>query len=150
MKRILQALLTAALFLAAAPALLAQEQQEPDMDAIILKQVDNLTAVYTLDDVQVFFVDSILNYNYHAMMDEMNEARKVGASNNETFQGISDKWMDATDKAFEKLFTEEQWAKYMKSSYGKEKKRRDKRIEERGGIAPALTDQGSAADRKRR
>ena len=51
MKRILQALLTAALFLAAAPALLAQEQQEPDMDAIILKQVDNLTAVYKLDDV---------------------------------------------------------------------------------------------------
>lgn len=150
MKRILQALLTAALFLAAAPALLAQEQQEPNIDDIILKQVDNLTAYYKLDDVQVFFVDSIINFNYHAMIDEMNDARKIGASNSETFQIISDKWMDATDKALEKLFTEEQWAKYMKSSYGKEKKRRDKRIEERGGITPALTDQGSAADRKRR
>ena len=150
MKRILTVLLTAALFLAAAPALQAQEQQEPDMDAIILKQVDNLTNVYKLDDVQVFFVDSILTYNYHAMMDEMQEARKIGASNSETFQGISDKWMDATDKAFEKLFTEEQWAKYMKSGYGKEKKRRDKRIEERGGIQPTLTGQESGGDRKRR
>ena len=150
MKRILPALLTAALLLAAAPALLAQEQQEPDMDAIILKQVESLTNVYKLDDVQVFFVDSILTYNYNAMMDEMQEARKIGASNSDTFQGISDKWMDATDKAFEKIFTEEQWAKYMKSTYGKEKKRRDKRIEDRGGIAPALTNQGSDAAPKRR
>ena len=104
------------------------------MDAIILKQVDNLTNMYKLDDVQVFFVDSILNYNYHAMMDEMQEARKIGASNSETFQAVSDKWMAATDDALEKVFTEDQWRKYMKSSFGKEKKRRDKRIADRGPV----------------
>ena len=150
MKRILPIILSAVLFLAASPALLAQEPQEPDITTIINNQIDNLTRSYNLDDVQVFFVDSILNYNYTAMMDEIQEARKVGASNSDTFQGISDKWMDATDKAFEKIFTEEQWAKYMKSTYGKEKKRRDKRIEDRGGIAPALTNQGSDAAPKRR
>ena len=149
MKRLLPILLSAALFLAAAPILLAQEQ-EPNMENIINTQVDNLTRSFQLDEVQVFFVDSILNYNYNAMMDEMQEARKIGASNSDTFQGISDKWLDATDVAFEKIFTEEQWAKYMKSSYGKEKKRRDKRIAERGGITPSLTGQESGADRKRR
>ena len=149
MNRKLLILIAAALFFVAAPRSFAQEQQEPDIDQVIQNQLDNLTKMFKLDDVQVFFVDSILTYNYHAMMDEMQEARKIGASNSETFQGISDKWMDATDKAFEKLFTEEQWAKYMKSSYGKEKKRRDKRIEERGGIQPTLTGPGSGADRKR-
>ena len=144
MKRILPIVLSAALWLAAAPAALAQEQ-EPDMETVINKQVESLSRVYALDDVQVFFLDSILHYNYNAMMVEMQEARKVGASNSDTFQGVSDKWMDATDKALEKLFTKEQWAKYMKSSYGKEKKRRDKRIEERGGIPPTLTGPGSGA-----
>ena len=43
--------------------------------------------------------------------------------------------MAATDEAFEKLFTEEQWTKYMKSVYGKEKKRRDKRMAERGPVS---------------
>jgi len=150
MKRILPILLSTALFLAAAPALLAQDQKEPDMATIINAQIDNLTRSFNLDDVQVFFVDSILNFNYNAMMDEIQEARKVGASNSDTFQGISDKWMDATDQALEKLFTEAQWAKYMKSTYGKEKKRRDKRIEDRGGIAPTLTGPGSDAAPKRR
>ena len=39
--------------------------------------------------------------------------------------------MAATDEAFERFFTEEQWKKYMKSSYGKEKIRRDKRMSDR-------------------
>ena len=150
MKRIITIVLSAALVLAAAPAALAQEQQEPDMETIINKQVENLSRVYALDEVQVFFLDSILHYNYTAMMAEMQEARKVGASNSDTFQGVSDKWMDATDVALEKLFTKEQWAKYMKSSYGKEKKRRDKRIAERGGILPTLTGPGSDAAPERR
>ncbi|MBR6423643.1 MAG: hypothetical protein IKS47_03055 [Bacteroidales bacterium] len=146
MKRILPILLSAALALAAAPAALAQEQ-EPDIDAIVASQLDNLTRTFGLDEVQVFFLDSILNHNYPAMMAEMQEARKVGASNAETFQVVSDKWMDATDTALEKIFTKEQWARYMKSSYGKEKKRRDKRIADRGGIMPSLTGPGSGEAR---
>lgn len=150
MKRIFAIFLVAALSLAALPAALAQEPQEPDMETVINTQIDNLTRAYDLDDVQVFFVDSILHYNFYAMMEEMQEARKIGASNSDTYQVISDKWMDATDAAFEKLFTKEQWTKYLKSSYGKEKKRRDKRIADRGGIPPSLTGQESGAAKQRR
>ena len=112
----------------------AVKEQEPDINAIITSQLDNLTRSFGLDEVQVFFLDSILNYNYPAMMDEVNQARKTGASNTETFQIISDKWMALTDEAFEKVFTEEQWQKYLKSTYGKEKKRRDKRIKDRAPV----------------
>lgn len=131
MNRFFLRLLTAAFLLIPSLAL-AQDPQEPDIDKIIENQLDNLTRSFHLDDVQVFYVDSILQYNYPAMMAEYADTRKTGASNSETYQVISDKWMDATDRALEKVFTEEQWKKYLKSAYGKEKKRRDKRIAERG------------------
>ena len=121
----------AALLAGTAPQALAQEPQEPDVNQIIDKQLETLTRMLNLDEVQVFFVDSILQYNYPAMMEEIEQTRKTGASNTETYQAISDKWMAATDDAFEKVFTEAQWTRYMKSTYGKEKKRRDKRIGER-------------------
>lgn len=131
MNRLFILLLFAASLLLSTPAALAQEPQEPDLDKIIATQLDNLTRTFKLDDVQVFFVDSILQYNFRAMNDEFEQTRRTGASNNETFQIISDKWMAATDEAFERFFTEEQWKKYMKSSYGKEKIRRDKRMSDR-------------------
>lgn len=126
-----QFFLAGLLLLAGAPRAFAQEPQEPDIDKIVSNQIENLTKTFKLDEIQIFYVDSILNHNYPAMMDEVNQARKTGASNTETFQIISDKWMAATDEAFEKVFTEQQWQKYLKSTYGKEKKRRDKRISER-------------------
>lgn len=131
MNRLFLLLLFAASLLLSSPAALAQEPQEPDLDKIIATQLDNLTRTFKLDDVQVFFVDSILQYNFRAMNDEFEQTRRTGASNNETFQIISDKWMAATDEAFERFFTEDQWKKYMKSSYGKEKIRRDKRMSDR-------------------
>lgn len=135
MNRILPIFLFAAALLLAAPAALAQEPQQPNVDEIIAKQLENLTRTFKLDEVQVFYVDSILQYNFRALNDEFEETRKGGASNAETYQAISDKWMDATDQAFELVFTEEQWKKYMKSTYGKEKTRRDKRMSERNPSA---------------
>jgi hypothetical protein len=131
MNRLFLFIFAAAVMLTAVPAAYAQEAQEPDVDKIIENQLNTLTRTFNLDEVQVFFVDSILQYNYHAMVDEIGQTRKTGASNPETFQAISDKWMDATDVAFERIFTDEQWSKYMKSIYGKEKKRRDKRMSDR-------------------
>jgi len=135
MNRFFQTLLLAATLLLCAPAAQAQEPQQPNLDEIIAKQVETLTRTFKLDEVQVFFIDSILQNNYHGMSDEFEETRKTGASNADTYQAISDKWMDATDKAFERFFTEEQWKRYMKSTYGKEKQRRDKRISERNPSA---------------
>ncbi|MBR0255378.1 MAG: hypothetical protein IJQ69_05765 [Bacteroidales bacterium] len=131
MNRLFQILLLAAALLLSVPAARAQEPQQPDIDQIIANQIDNLTRTFKLDEVQVFFVDSILQYNYHAMNEAFEEARKTGASNADTYQAISDQWMQATDEAFQRFFTKDQWNKYMKSSYGKEKQRREKRISER-------------------
>ena len=93
--------------------------------------MQNLTRTFKLDEVQEFFIDSILQYNYRAMNDAFMETKKTGASNAETYQAISDDWMQRTDEAFERIFTEDQWKKYLKSTYGKEKQRREKRMSER-------------------
>ena len=131
MNRLFQILLLAAALLLRVPAAQAQEPQQPDIDQIIANQVNNLTRTFKLDEVQEFFIDSILQHNYRAMNEAFEEARKTGASNADTYQAISDQWMQATDEAFQRFFTEEQWNKYMKSTYGKEKQRREKRMRER-------------------
>lgn len=109
----------------------AQEPQEPNIPDMAAKQTESMSNMLKLEYYQEFLVDSVLQYNYQQMLDELNLAKKGGASNSESYQVISDKWMDACDKAYEKIFTPEQWAKYLKSQYGKEKKKRDKRISDR-------------------
>lgn len=131
MERALATILAAFLFIAVPQALAQDPQQQPDIDEIINSQVENLEKLYHLDEVQVFFVDSVLQNNMKAMMEEIEQVRRTGASNATTFEAVSDKWLSATDEAFERIFTEDQWKKYMKSSFGKEKKKRDKRIAER-------------------
>lgn len=130
MKKILATTLFGALLLSA-PIASAQEPEQPNIDEIIAKQIEEFERLYHIDEVQVFFVDSVLQTNFPGMMAEFENAKKGGAANAETFQLISDVWMDRTDKALEKIFTPQQWAKYMKSAYGKEKKKRDKRLSDR-------------------
>ena len=70
MKRIFLLLfLTAVLIPVAAPRALAQEPQEPNLDEIINGQIENLTRIFKLDEVQVFFVDSILQNNYKGLQE---------------------------------------------------------------------------------
>ena len=131
MNRLFLLLLFATSLLLSAPAAMAQEPQEPNIDEIVARQLENLTRTFKLDEVQEFYIDSILQYNYRAMNDAFMETKKTGASNAETYQAISDDWMQRTDEAFERVFTEDQWKKYLKSTYGKEKQRREKRMSER-------------------
>lgn len=120
-----------ALLLTAAPSLHAQQQEAPDVEKIINSTIDNLCKYYDLDVVQIFLVDSTLHTNYTAMLSELDLVKQSGAINEESYLVISDKWLDATDLAYERIFTKEQWNKYLKSSYGKEKRKRDKRMQER-------------------
>ena len=76
MHRFLTVILAAVLLLASATVGRAQNNnQEPDMDQIINTQLENLTRMFKLDDVQVFFVDSILQYNFPAMNEEFDQTR---------------------------------------------------------------------------
>lgn len=107
------------------------EQQEKEFREAIEKEVDRYADNLDLDDWQVFYVDSILTYNYTAMQKEMMELSSAKVSNSDIYFIAQDKWMEAIYMAFQKIFTEEQWNKYLKGGALRDKKARDKRAAKR-------------------
>ena len=124
------AFLTAALLAFFCPqSVYAQEQSEDEqLEMLIEQQFEGLTSQYKLDEVQQFYLDSILQHDYRKMYEELQQMRKTGANSNESYTKISQKWQDMIDDALQqRVFTPEQWEKYMKSAYGKEKQKRQKK-----------------------
>ena len=106
---------------------MSEEEQAKKLAEAIEREVDHHAENLDLEDWQVFYVDSILTANYKGMMDELGELNRSKVSNPDLFVMDQDKWMEKTYVAFEKVFDENQWAKYLKSGAAKEKKSRDKR-----------------------
>lgn len=107
------------------------EQQEKEFRESIEKEVDRIADNLDLDDWQIFYVDSILIHDYTAMQQEMMELNSAKVSNMDIYYAAQDKWMEAIYNSFQKIFTEEQWAKYLKTGAARDKKVRDKRAEKR-------------------
>lgn len=113
--------------------LFAQEQSQNPEEAArqlyesIQHQVDRYTDTYKLDEVQVFFIDSIFVHNYTAMQEELDELTKAKVGNMDLYYNVRDRWDEATYQAVLKVLDEKQTAKYLKAIRS-EKKARDKRM----------------------
>lgn len=122
-----------ALFLLSGFQLMAQnqpmtpEQQEKKLMESVDKEVKRLSDLLALEDWQEFYVDSILNHDLHARAEEMLGMQKAKVENPDLYQAVNQKWMDQIESAYRRYFTEEQWAKYAKSTGKRAKKERDKR-----------------------
>ena len=97
------------------------------MEEFIPKEVEKLEKGLKLEDWQVFYADSILNHDYHALQDELDALREAKVSSTDLYTKASDRWAEKMYDAMHKVLNEEQWAKYLKSGAGREKKARDKR-----------------------
>ena len=128
-------LLTITLTLLCGSGLYAQnpqgEQGPLNIEEIAAKEADNLMKEFDLDFRQVFLIDSLLQDMMPKMNEEMSAIQRAGVTNRDIFQITYDKWLDAIDKEYEKIFTEDQWKRYLKSARGREKRKRDKRMAER-------------------
>jgi hypothetical protein len=107
------------------------EQQEKQMLEYIDKEVKRLSDLLELEYWQEFYVDSTLNHDLHARMEELQNMQKAKVENSDLYQDISDKWMQQIDNSYKRFFTEEQWAKYWKSGAKRAQKERDKRASKR-------------------
>ena len=105
----------------------AQQQEEPDMDEYIEQEADRLQRILDLEDWQVFYVDSTLKHDFAAMVVERQELIDSKVANVSMYQAVNDKWMDQIDATYRKIFSDEQWAAYLKSGAGKAIKARQKR-----------------------
>ena len=116
-----------ACFMAFSMNLSAQQPEQPDMMERIEQEADRLQRVLDLEDWQVFYVDSILKHDYTAMMAEADKLRAAKVANTSLYVEVNDRWMEKIDAAYRKIFTDEQWAAYLKQGAGKAQKARAKR-----------------------
>ena len=127
MKSILSTL-TAVVFFVAMPWLASAQQQDvPSLEEQIEKEAERLERVLGLEDWQVFYVDSTLMHDFPAMQAEMNELAESKVANRDMYIMVQDKWMDQIDATYKRIFTEEQWAAYLKQGAAKAQKARAKR-----------------------
>ncbi len=106
----------------------AQEQEKtPTTQEMAAKEADRLGGLLKLDDWQIYYVDSTLQYNYEACQQELKNMQTARVSNYSLYDAVRDKWMERTDSMYRTLFTEEQWKAYLKSGAAKQQKAREKR-----------------------
>ena len=105
----------------------AQQQEQPDIYEQAEMEADRLQRVLDLEDWQVFYVDSTLKHDFPAMMAEYEQLRNAKVGNTSMYQDVRDKWLDQIDATYKRIFTEEQWAAYLKQGAAKAQKARAKR-----------------------
>ncbi len=107
----------------------SQQQDPPDFMEIAEKEADRLQELLDLEDWQTFYVDSTLKHDLVAMNDEVMELRNAKVTNVDMYISVQDKWSDALDASYRKIFNDEQWEGYLKSGAARAQKARAKRRE---------------------
>ena len=107
----------------------AQNQQEKPKttEEMAAQQADLLGERLNLEYWQVFYVDSILHTNFKGMEEDIKRLGAMNVSMESLYMEVQDKWGEKTDEAFKKLFTDEQWKKYLTTGAKKAIKEREKR-----------------------
>ena len=108
-------------------ALAQQQEKMPDIYQQAEMEADRLQKLLDLEDWQTFYVDSTLKHDFPAMMAEYEEMKKAKIENTSMYVAVEDKWMDQIDATYRKIFTDEQWAAYLRQGAGKAQKAREKR-----------------------
>ena len=103
------------------------QKREKEFFENLDKQITQMTTSYDLEDWQVFYVDSILTHDYQAMQKELTELQRKKVSNTDIYNEVVYNWQDRIDDSLQKVFSDEQWAKYQKNGAARAKKARDKK-----------------------
>lgn len=124
-------MISAAVLLFSQTTASAQDDDKKTLRDMAEETADALARQLNLDDAQIYRVDSTFMHDYTQMTIELEQLKRSKASNPELYMRVSDKWANTIDSTFQLLFTPEQWKKYMKTDFGREKRARDKRIAKR-------------------
>ncbi len=126
-KRVFSSLAAALLCVLALAQEADPQKREKEFFENLDKQITQLTSQLDLEDWQVFYVDSILTHDYQAMQRELMTLQQKKVSNADIYSEVAYRWQDRIDESLQKVFTEQQWAKYQKNGAARAKKARDKR-----------------------
>ena len=102
-------------------------QQQKTPEELAASEADRLERLLDLEGWQVFYVDSTLQHDFAALTAEVKMLQDSKVDNLSLYQSVQDKWWDRIDTSYRKIFTDEQWAKYLKNGALKNQKARAKR-----------------------
>ncbi|MGN0195801.1 MAG: hypothetical protein ACI4AE_05020 [Candidatus Cryptobacteroides sp.] len=102
-------------------------QQQKTPEELAANEADRLERLLDLEGWQVFYVDSTLQHDFAALTAEVKMLQDSKVDNLSLYQSVQDKWWDKIDASYRKIFTDEQWAKYLKNGALKNQKARAKR-----------------------
>ena len=102
------------------------QQPEKPIHEIASEQADLIRRDLNLNDVQVFYLDSILLSNFEGVTKEIEELRAAGRQNDKTYEEIRKKWQEKTLNAVERVFDKKQFEKYMKVTGVSSKERKQR------------------------
>lgn len=108
----------------------AQEQEEQKVqtpEEMAAKEADRLGDLLKLEYWQVFYVDSTLQHDYTELQKEMNKLQSARVENYDLYMSVRDKWFEQIDNTYKKIFSDDQWALYLKTGAAKNIKAREKR-----------------------
>ena len=87
-------------------------------------EAERLEKELKLNPTQVFYVDSVLQYNYSRLKEDMEKLQQRGMQDPKSYTTVRDRWIDTTLAAFKKIMTDQQYISYLKSiGRGKEYKK---------------------------
>lgn len=113
------------------PEMQAQQPQKPPTPSEMAeKEAARLEKLLNLEFHQVFYVDSILQHDMQAMMDEIEQMHRDGMQEMSSYRIVQDRWKKQIETAYQRIFTPEQWEKYLIDS-GQKKSDKKKSREER-------------------
>ncbi len=131
-RRIVTLILVLAGVMMSSVQLSAQSQNNekpPTPEELAAKEAERLETLLKLEDWQVFYVDSTLQHDYAAMMEEIQDMQKSKVDNVDLYRNVQDKWMEQIEKSYRKYFTDDQWSLYLRSGAAKAQRAREKRRE---------------------
>lgn len=103
----------------------AQEQpKEKTPEEMASIEAERLEKELKLNPTQVFYVDSVLQYNYSRLKEDMEKLQQRGMQDPKSYTTVRDRWIDTTLAAFKKIMNDQQYISYLKSiGRGKEYKK---------------------------
>ena len=103
----------------------AQEHpKEKTPEEMASLEAERLEKELKLNPTQVFYVDSVLQYNYSRLKEDMEKLQQRGMQDPKSYTTVRDRWIDTTLAAFKKIMTDQQYISYLKSiGRGKEYKK---------------------------
>lgn len=109
------------------PVYAQNSQQQKTPEELAASEADRLERLLDLEGWQVFYVDSTLQHDFAALTAEVKMLQDSKVDNLSLYQSVQDKWWDRIDASYRKIFTDEQWTKYLKNGALKNQKARAKR-----------------------